>query len=290
MSIGIRVGGFDPFGSLDYVPPGQDSHQDGTAFYSFSKERNHISKPLGEPNCESVPNPMSSSFSASPISTPIATPLRFNSVSGDYLYKPESDLPSRIGSYYQNSTRKSRFGWERSEAGGKTDQFIPATVVLDVKTGPKYTFSTGTEIKINQSFLGTLENSIVTLKPGDISFEYEGERFHGMLSQIPSGQYIIGGPGVDISTLSHGWIDVVDGPDGKHFLADWKVKEVKDGMNVQEQLRLGIGGDIMPSLNGKFISGTVQINKNGLHRGLQVKVGKTTWGEYIGQIGATFGW
>ncbi len=94
------------------------------------------------------------------------------------------------------------------------DKFIPATLILNVETGPRVTFSMGSgKVHIKQTFLGELGRNFGSLKPGEISFEFEDEKLHGKLSHSPSGDHIINGLNVDIDAIIREWSDITVSPD-----------------------------------------------------------------------------
>ncbi|GAQ11861.1 hypothetical protein ALT_9182 [Aspergillus lentulus] len=149
----------------------------------------------------------------------------------------------------------------------KDKHFMPATLILNASTGPSYTTSSGTEIRLKQEFLGKVESSVVSLYPGEISFESDGNMFFGKLAQVPTGNYIIHGHDVDLSAIGSSLKEITEYPEGKTYTA---------GMKLGNSAALGIGGDLM---GGKYVSGTVWINKDHL---VPVHVGKTSWGEWFG--------
>lgn len=154
------------------------------------------------------------------------------------------------------------------------EQFIPATLIINASTGPSYTTSSGSEIRLKQDFLGKLENSVVSLQPGEISLEFDGKTFSGKLAQVSTGNYIIHGHDVDLNAIGRSWKDIIDSPEGKTFAA---------GMKLSNSADLEVGGGFM---GGGYVSGKLWINKNQL---VQVQAGKTTWGAWFGNIKYSLG-
>ncbi|KAL6235319.1 hypothetical protein BDW75DRAFT_240258 [Aspergillus navahoensis] len=72
----------------------------------------------------------------------------------------------------------------RGGAVFKDEQFIQATLILNASTGTSYTTSFGSEIRLKQDVLGKVESDLVSLQPGEISIEYEGDWFYGKLPRL----------------------------------------------------------------------------------------------------------
>jgi hypothetical protein len=76
------------------------------------------------------------------------------------------------------------------------------------------------DIHIKQAFLAALERNGVSLKPGEISSEYENQMFRGRLCHLPSGDFIINGPSVHLNVILREWSDITKGPNPVHVSAD----------------------------------------------------------------------
>lgn len=262
----MRDGPFGPY--MDYVPPGQSS---GGNFHSFSR--------TFEPSGPSQ-SPM--------LSPPSTTSARFDPLPTHNISSTYTRGPDLFASSNPTWSSDSAFKWDFKPSCGihragppprggaifKDEQFIPATMIINASTGPSYTISSGSEIRLKQEFLGKVESSVVSLRPGEISFEFDGNTFFGKLTQVPTGNYIIHGRDVDLNAIESSWKEITESPEGKTFAA---------GVKLSDSAALEVGGGFM---GGKYVSGTVWINKDQL---VQVQVGKTSWGEWFGNIKYSLG-